>query len=180
MDRRKEEHFETLFRSLHPRLFAFCCKYVEDKELARDFVQECFVALWEHYESVSTSYESYLFTAVRNRCLSHFRSLKIQADYATSLRLRIREIELHPTVPDSLIELYLGEINDLTKQSMELLPEKCRLVFHMSRNLGMKNSEIAESLGISTRTVETHIHNALGMIKKLLKDYVFSLFFTLL
>ena len=44
--------FEQLFNQLQPRLYAYCCKYIEDSELARDIVQECFISLWENYESV--------------------------------------------------------------------------------------------------------------------------------
>ncbi len=166
------KHFEALFRRLQPRLFAFCLKYVDDEELARDFVQECFVRLWERYDSVEISHESYLFMAVRNRCISHFRNLKIKADYAMSVRLRIKEIELHSEMPDPLTQMYIGEIDELLQKSLKHLPEKCRIVFQMSRNPGMKNREIADQLGISTRTVEAHIHSALKVIKKYFCDYI--------
>lgn len=171
MDKRDIKHFEMLFRQLQPRLFAFCCKYLEDRELARDFVQECFINLWENYEGVESSYESYLFTAVRNRCLSHFRYLKVHADYETSVRLRIKEIEFHPEMQDPLTEMYLKDINELLQQSLERLPEKCKLIFQMSRYQGMKNQEIANSLGISIRTVEAQIYNVLKILKEDLHDY---------
>jgi len=176
MDNRNIKHFESLFQQLQPRLFAFCCKYVDDKELARDFVQECFINLWENYGSVESSYESYLFTAVRNRCLSHFRYLKTHAEYEMSVKLRIKEIEFHPGLNDPLTEMYLTDIHKLVQQSIERLPEKCRIIFMMSRYQGMKNQEIADSLGISIRTVEAQIYNALKILKEELRDYVPILF----
>jgi RNA polymerase sigma-70 factor (ECF subfamily) len=173
--------FESLFQHLQPRLIAFCCKYTDDKELAQDFVQECFISLWENYESVNSSLESYLFAAVKNRCLSHFSSLKIHAEYETSIRLRLKEIETHPETPDPLIEIYLQEVNTLLRQTIEKLPEKCKQIFMMSRYQGMKNQAIAMSLGISVRTVEAHIYNALKIFKKKLRDYlpISTLFFYL-
>jgi RNA polymerase sigma-70 factor (ECF subfamily) len=146
---------------------------VDDEELARDFVQECFISLWENYEAVS-SFESYLFTAVRNRCLSYFRSLKIHAEYEDSVRFRLKEIEIHPETPGPLTEIYLQEINALLRQAIEKLPEKCRRIFMMSRDRGMKNQAIAESLGISIRTVDAHIYNALKILKEELRDYLHS------
>ena len=44
-DRKDLKDFEQLFHQLQPRLYAYCCKYIEDNELARDFVQECFINL---------------------------------------------------------------------------------------------------------------------------------------
>lgn len=180
MNSKDIKHFESLFQQLQPRLFAFCCKYIDDKELARDFVQECFISLWENYMSVSSSYESYLFTAVRNRCLSHFRSLKVHAEYEEAIRLRIKEIEIHPEIPTPLTEMYLKEVSTLLQQAIEKLPEKCKLVFMMSRYQGMKNQEIADALGLSVRTVEAQIYNALKIVREELKDYlpVLSIFFT--
>lgn len=166
------KHFELLFRQLQPKLFAFCCKYIEDEEQARDFVQECFINLWENYDSVQSSYESYLFTAVRNRCLSHFRSLKVHAGYEESIAYRIKEIEIHPEMPEPLTDIYLKEIDTLLKNSIDKLPPKCRSIFRMSRYEEMKNSEIAEALGVSIRTVEAQIYTALKILKAQFRDYL--------
>lgn len=165
-------NFEQLFYDLQPRLYAYCCKYVADGELARDIVQECFISLWENYENIETSYENYLFRAVHNRCLSHFRSERVHSEYAETIKMKIQAIEIHPELPYPLTELYLKEVNLLLQQSISQLPEKCRIIFMMSRYQGMKNQEIAEALGISVRTVDTHIYNALKILKVNLKDYL--------
>lgn len=172
MKSKELEHFEQLFYQLQPPLYAYCCKYVDDKELARDIVQECFISLWENYESVKSSYDSYLFRAVHNRCISYFRSLKVHAEYEESAKLKIREIEIHPDVPNPLTELYLKEVNDLLKKSIEKLPEKCKLIFMMSRYQGMKNQEISDMLDVSIRTVEAQIYHALKILKTELKEYL--------
>jgi len=166
------KHFELLFHQLQPRLFAFCCKYIEDKELARDFVQECFINLWENYDTIQSSYESYLFTSVRNRCLSYYRSLKIHAEYEETIKFSIKEIEFHPEISEPLTEIYLKDIQELLKESIHGLPPKCRQIFQMSRYQGMKNAEIADALKISARTVEAQIYNALKILKEELKDYL--------
>ena len=171
-DRKDLKGFEQLFHQLQPRLYAYCCKYIEDNELARDIVQECFINLWENYESVQISYEFYLFKAVHNRCLSYFRSERIHSEYASSVKMRIKELEIHPELPYPLTELYVKEVNTLLKESVSKLPEKCRLIFMMSRYQNMKNQDIAETLGISVRTVDAQIYNALKILKIKLKDYL--------
>ena len=37
------------------------------------------------------------------------------------------------------------------------LPDKCRIVFKLSREEGMPNKQIAVELGIAEKTVEAHI-----------------------
>ena len=179
-DQLDEKEFELMFHRLQPRLYAYCCKYINDSEQAKDIVQECFVNLWVNKAEITVSYESYLFRAVHNRCISHFRSLKVHADYEVSIRHQLKEMEIYPETPYPLSELYLKEINELLQHCVEKLPEKCRLVFMMSRYQGMKNQDIATELGISVRTVEAQIYNALKVIKEELKDYIplIALFFT--
>ncbi len=167
--------FEQLFYRLQPRLYAYCRKYIDDGEQAKDIVQECFVNLWNNRTEINVSYESYLFRAVHNRCISHFRSLRVHADYETSVKQKLQEAEIHAEVPYPLTELYLKEINELLRHCVEKLPEKCRLIFEMSRFRGMKSKEIADELNISIRTVDAQIYNALKTIKEGLRDYLICL-----
>jgi RNA polymerase sigma-70 factor (ECF subfamily) len=55
---------------------------------------------------------------------------------------------------------------------VEHLPEQCRRIFKMNRYEGKKNSEIAEELGISIRTVETQISKALTVLRTALSDFL--------
>lgn len=164
--------FESLFRQMQPKLFAFCRKYVDDEECARDIVQECFIGLWEHYAENICSHESYLFRSVHNRCLSYIRSQKVSAAYEETVGWRIREIELHPEMNSPLADLYVKELNGIMHHTVEKLPVKCRRIFEMSRYRGMKNQEIAEKLGLSIRTVEAQIYNALKVFKTAFNDYL--------
>ena len=64
--------FERLFREHYRPLCAFAMQYVKDGDRAQDLVQDLFIRLWEERErlNIATSIKSYLFTAVRNRCLN--------------------------------------------------------------------------------------------------------------
>ena len=70
-------------------------------------------------------------------------------------------------------DLYIAsELQEKIKNAIDLLPEKCREIFIMSRMRGLKNEEIATELNLSKRTVETQISNALKVLRVELKDYV--------
>lgn len=166
------QSFEILFSRVQPGLYAYCRKYINDAELARDFVQDSFMNLWNNRDCVDSSYEGYLFRAVHNRCVSHYRAQQVQTRYAESVRNRITTLTMPSDVSYPLAELYLKEVEQLLDGCVGRLPVKCREVFIMSRYRGMSNAEIAVALGISVRTVEAQIYQALKVIKKELKDYI--------
>ena len=69
-------------------------------------------------------------------------------------------------------ELFSEELQQLVRQTLQRLPEQTRLIFLKSRMEGKKNSEIAEEMGISQKTVEYHVSQALKALRKQLKDYL--------
>ena len=65
-----------------------------------------------------------------------------------------------------------SELQAVVDKSLEKLPPRCREIFEFSRFQGLKNQEIAEKLGLSKRTVELQVSNALKQLRTDLKDYL--------
>ena len=51
------------------------------------------------------------------------------------------------------------------------LPEKCRIVFQLSRDNGFSQKEIAAHLGIAEKTVESHLSKAIRTLRSELKIF---------
>jgi len=113
-----------------------------------------------------------LFTLTKNACLDYLKSKKIKIEYSKNY------YDKQLSDPISFIEnevaskLLEKELDIKIKESIAMLPEKCRVVFMKSRFEGMKNKEIAEDMCISKRTVDTHIHLALRHMRLQLKEYL--------
>ena len=163
--------FEQLFKAHFAHLCNFANQYVQDLDSAKDITQKVFVNLWERREKIDPKKPivSYLFNAVRNRCLNHIRDQKKYRSRILDLDVIDLEISFENKDSD------LSELQEKISESLNKLPEKRRLVFEMSRFKNMKYKEIAEELDLSVKTVEAHMSKALKSLRKQLKDYIYLL-----
>lgn len=164
-----EEGCELLFRRYHRSLCNHALRYVYSRDVAEDIVSDVFCKFWKNasFNSVTSSYRLYLFRSVRNEAYTH-------------LRAEFRQGETHEWIPTQ--EAGSGQRPDhitqyeetfhRVQQLVELLPPQCRKVFLMSRFEGKRYKEIAEEMGLSVKTVDTHLVKALKLVRNGLRDYI--------
>jgi RNA polymerase sigma-70 factor (ECF subfamily) len=75
-------------------------------------------------------------------------------------------------VNDTADKLKTAELEHHLQKSINKLPEKCRAIFHLSRFEELKYQEIANQLGISIKTVETHMVKALKILRKEMAEFL--------
>lgn len=164
-----EKAFEKLFKSYYPRLYGYAIRYINDPEVARDILQECFMRFWEQRNQLKNiSLTSYLFTMVRNSCLNHLKHLSIVDNHKLKYLSKVEGDERLYYWDFGLSsdqQLIYDELQNEIEKALDKLPARCREVFIMSRFKEKKNREIAEELGISTTAVEKHISKALIAFK---------------
>jgi len=160
--------FEVLFREYYERLCAFGRKYVNNIEQAEEVVQDTFFNIWKNRASlnIKTSLKSYLYTAVRNNCLQVLRTRNLDIKYENYYKSHYSNESISPAD-----ELNAKELSKVIDKALNSLPEKCRMIFKMSRNEGLKYHEIAEKLEISIKTVEANMGKALKHFRMHLKEY---------
>ena len=83
-----------------------------------------------------------------------------------------QDIEYSSTSEEDLIAKELGIlINEL----VEKMPEQRKMIYTLSRNDGMTNSEIAERLNTTKRNVESQLSLALKEIRKAIPYFLISI-----
>ncbi len=111
---------------------------------------------------------------MNNRSLNHIRDNKKFAHQEFILE---NEHDKHWELAD---EMETAEIQKKVDATLNKISPKAKQIFLMSRNEGLKYREIAEKLGISIKTVETHMSTALKELRKNLKEYLMVIIFMML
>ena len=170
-----EKAFEKLYKLYFPRLYKFALKIISDSSLAKDVVQNVFIRLWEIHDTFRNEQpEAFLYKMVRNASLNYIRHLKVVDNLKSEIKDQYQGEELYhiDMVGDEPYILIEKELQEKVVEIMDSLPEKCRLVFRMSRIDGLKNQEIADQLGLSIKTVEKHISKALSVYREKFSGYL--------
>jgi RNA polymerase sigma-70 factor (ECF subfamily) len=161
--------FDYVFNYYYSGLCAFAHKYVPEKEVVEDIVQDFFVTLWMESPrlEIKTSLKSYLFTSIHNRCIDWHKHKKVLEKYRKNFLLKNEESEIRSE--EMVVE---SELRAAIQKGLEQCSPRAREIFEMSRIRGLSNQQIAEELGLSKRTVELQISNTLKILRTSLRDYL--------
>jgi len=157
-----EEPLEELFNYYYPRLFNFSKSILKIEDGIDDSLQEVFVKIWQNRKNITSSatFNSYIFTITKNLLLNELR-WQLNSE---NLKEQVKRLSVSPEY--SLSEQI--EYNDLKTKVDQIigeLPERQKEIFRLSRNEGLSHKEIAEKLGINTKTVEYHIGLAIKSVR---------------
>ena len=153
------EAYAEVFRRFHGPLVRYARRITNDEAVAYDVLQDVFMKLWEDRKmlTVKVSLKAMLYTMVRNRALNSLRRSKwISTDTA------VEDVGDPPEVAPSGDEVLAAkDLRQHLQAWIDKLPGRRAEAFVLSRYNGLKHSEIAAIMGISERTVDTHILLAL-------------------
>ncbi|WP_316822134.1 RNA polymerase sigma-70 factor [Pedobacter gandavensis] len=156
-----EAAFVALYQRYWEGLYKFCFQILQDQDTAKDVLQEVFVWFWTHRLELKVySVRSYLFVAVKHKVANYIRRDHTRSNFYE----RIKMETVDAVFVDSSLEV--KELIAFIREFTSDLPEKCRLVFQLSRTEYLNNKEIAKRLNISEKTVETHLTTALNRLRK--------------
>ena len=163
---------EIAFKEIYTRywklIFEAAYRRLGNKETARELVQTIFLRIWEKRHSIQINHlQSYLQTAIRNSVINYIERTVVHQKYLQHV--------MSTTTGDPFTVTASTSVNELSaaiEKAINLLPEKTRHVFRLSRFHHLSIREIAASLNISEKTVEYHITQSLKLLRVYLKEYI--------
>lgn len=169
---------EALFHRYYPRLCSFAMRFVHDRGVAEDIVQDVFVVLCERRHVIpegEKAVKGFLYTSVKHGCLNRLRHLKVVNAFEAKDHLH-GNLDV-PDVTDAIIH---SEIMAAIHEALAALPPGCALVFRKGYLEGLKNHEIAQELNISVNTVKSQKKRAVSLLKEQLDPRIVHVIFPFL
>lgn len=159
-----ESYFRRVFDQYHQKLYFFILYKTKSEYIAEEVVQMAFTKLWQYRQSLQEEYtiSTQLFRIATTVLIDFLRKYN-NKDAVTA---RLDSLEIEKGVDSTNEKMRGAELQKRISEAVNDLPPVRKLVFEMSREQGMSYREIAETLSVSSKTVETHIYKALKQIKK--------------
>jgi RNA polymerase sigma-70 factor (ECF subfamily) len=170
------ESFRCVYYHYYNRLFSQALYYLNNNpDYAQEVVSDVFIAIWQSRKVLDkvSNPDSYFFIA-----LKHAASRYIEKNYKKQTELLTENLpDYHASNTSTDTDLLDRELQDKYKAALEKLPPRCAEVFRLIREEHKKYSEVAEILGISTKTVDNQMNKAVRILYRELKENLFSVFF---
>ena len=158
----EDKAFDFFFRQYYTSLCFFANSIIHNEEEAKDIVQDCFIKLWnsQTFNERTETVKSFLYTAVRNKCLDLLRKRKV-----------IKKAELQIVRNNDLEFEYFDEVAfaEMVRQVVERieeLPANTQKIFKLRYLDGKKYGEIANEINSTPEAVRKQKTRALKILRE--------------
>jgi len=162
--------FTEIYNRYWPMLFRHARKMLNNGDEAADIIQDVFTTLWNNAGSLNihANLSGYLYASVRHKVFTLMTRSKLKESHLTSLKQFIDQ-GAHTTEE----WIYEKQLAETIEAEVNLLPEKMRKIFQMSREEHLSYQQIAEKLEVTDHTVRKQISNALKVLKAKINTFLF-------
>lgn len=155
---------KVLYERLAPRMFSVCIRYIGDREMAQDVLQEGFITLFTHLDSYKGdgSFEGWARKIFITTALMELRrkdALKMSEELDVVRGMKTETVS----------QLQNIGYKDLMKL-IATMPAGFRTVFNLYAVEGFTHKDIGEMLGISETTSRTQLSRARAWLQNKIKE----------
>lgn len=158
----EESALKSIYANYYQKLCVYILNFTTDRNLVEDVVQDTFLKLWNKRETLRAdgSLNAYLYKVTYNNFIDNYRKTKRLDEELDNIRLA----SLAELLDDDHEEIFSQRLKKV-KDAIEQLPTRCKEIFLMNKEKGMRYQQIADELNISVKTVENQIGKALQLLR---------------
>ena len=151
-----ETAFTQLYLHFGKKLIHFSISLVRSKEIAEELVEDVFVKLWANRSHIREieNLTVYLYVAVKNKSLNAL-SQKAKELVAASFDYLDTTVDEFAADPYDL--MITAEMMGRMHQAIESLPPRCKMIFKLIREDGLRYKEVGDILNISVNTIDAQM-----------------------
>ena len=159
-NRRSQEELYNLYSR---KMMGLCMRYVNDRETARDLLQDGFVKVFTSLNMYSGTgaFEAWMRMIFTNVAIEHLRKKDLLHD-----TIELDSIQASADDNSTISTLSAEMIMEL----VQLLPDGFRIIFNLYAIEGYSHKEIADKLNISEGTSRSQYARARQWLKKRMED----------
>jgi RNA polymerase sigma-70 factor (family 1) len=161
--------FRQLFEAYKDKIYSYAMHYTHQEDAAEEVVQEVFMKVWLHRETLPflEKFEAWVFTISRNLSFNYLRHLARQENLHRGIT------GLEEPAPDAADELLLAkEHASLLLAAVDRLPPRQKLIYTLHREQHHTLEDIAAELGLARSTVKSHLAQAMRSVRVYIKAYI--------
>ncbi len=158
-----DEHaFAQLYLATMPYLQQFARSIIQNHELSEEIVSDVFIRIWQNRTQLSAieNFKLYLYISTKNTALNY-----LSRHYRKDL-ISLEEMSLNLPAsnynPEQL--MITSEAIKKIDQEIQKLPPRCKLIFKLAKEDGLKYNDIASLLNISVKTIDSQMAIAVKKI----------------
>ena len=155
--------FSELYQLFGKKLIQFAASLTRSEESSEELVEDVFVNIWANRSTI-TEIENltvYLYVSVKNRALT---MLARKAKELITAPFDYLEPALDEFAADPYDLMITAEMMGKMKLAIDGLPPRCKMIFKLVREDGLRYREVAEILNISINTIDAQMAIAVKKI----------------
>ncbi|HXB31103.1 MAG TPA: RNA polymerase sigma-70 factor [Puia sp.] len=163
-----EEAFKKIYYQFYKRLYQFSLSLVKTKEAAEEIAEDVFIKIWQQKENLSAikNLRVYLYIATKNTSLNYLSKKAKENLFEPFDNINI-DLYKSTITPEEL--MITAEMYRKIQHQVEALPPRCKMIFKLIREDGLKYKEVSDILNISVNTIDVQIAIAIKKIALALK-----------
>lgn len=158
-----EKAYKTLFMLMHESMTRFAMTILRSVEDTEEIYSDFFIKIWQKREELHEieNPKLYFFVGIKNMALNKLAQKKKQQSLSSEDWLN----NMNSTFFNPEDMMLSDEAVRRIESIINSLPPKCRVIFKLVKEEGLKYAEVSKVLDISIKTVEAQMGIALRRIK---------------